>query len=128
MLDLVQTLAILRLLDKDKQNDKKDNVSTSDGIFYIIITILLLPILFYGFPLVYTLIYLPYKFFTKEKTISNETLDNFTFYKYILLILTFILIISLFLAKIIFIETALTFLAFLFYIYMIVSFIIDLTR
>jgi len=124
MLDLVQTLAILKLF-KNRNNQESPN-SGFGGFIIIVMVLICLPILFYGFPLVYLLIYCPYKFLKRDKTKSSQALDNFTFFKYLVAIALICLILVLFLVKVLLFEVAITLLAFIFYVFMTINFILDL--
>ena len=124
MLDIVQTLAILKLL---KEKNNKDSSNSSFGDFIIIILVFIfLPILFCGFPLAYLLIYRPYKFFKKEKTETDEALDNFTFVKYLLAISLCALLLILCLASVLSIEVAFTLFTILFYIFIIINYFLKM--
>jgi hypothetical protein len=116
MLDLVQTLAILKLLDQRKTKKENTKLSDFDGFLCVMGFLLILPILLYGFPLIYTLVYLPYKYYNAEQNTNNETLDNYTFFNIISSILLVTILITLLYTKVITINLTVNLLAASFYI------------
>ena len=116
MLDLIQTLAILKLLDQRKTKTENDKLSNSDGFLCAMGFLLILPILLYGFPLIYTIVYLPYKYYNSNQNTNNQPLDNYTFFNIIASVLLVTIVSTLSYAKVITIDLTVNLLAASFYI------------
>ncbi len=122
MLDLAQTLAILKLLD-----DKKPKSSDKDEgeIFYFFLGLIFLPILFFIFPIIYLFIYCPYKLLTRNKFNNYQQINNITFVKYLIAALIYSSLLILYLAKVLPLDLAFTLFIFIFYILYIINILID---
>ena len=116
MLDLVQTFFILKLLDERKTKKRNDKLSDNDGCWCAVGFLLILPLLLYGFPLIYTLVYLPYKYYNSKENTNNKPLDNYTFFNIIASVLLVTIVSTLSYAKVITIDLTVNLLAASFYI------------
>ena len=122
MLDLVQTLAILRLLE-----DKKSKSTNTDenGFFYYLLAIIFIPIIFFSLPLIYLLIYCPYKWFNRTKTNIDQQIGNTTFAKYLIAAIIYSSLLILFLTKVLPFDLAFILFTFIFYILYGINILID---